>query len=359
MQAPPRPRSQARIRRTRSPRSLAAGQLLILGVVAYAGAALLNSITLVRMAERQRLGSWERSLYLSLTRPVHSLSQALLIDRPHHAIDDLRGKIAPAPTTTTTPTATPTTTPVVPNDTTVTETPTTPTTAAPVETTVAAPRVPTTDDPLRLWIGGDSEAQALGTALEAITSQKGVIKATLEYKVSSGLSRPDYFDWPAELANVVAAANGPEVMVVIFGGNDAQPLQLADGKVYDVTDQPWQDEYRRRVGATMDLLGAAGRKVIWVGPPNAKSATFTTRLAVLSQIYSEEAAKRPDTIAFLDSRILFSDAKGGYTAYLPDASGKQVLMRTQDGFHLSIAGANRLGRAVYTQLQALVPALNS
>ena len=110
---------------------------------------------------------------------------------------------------------------------------------------------------------------------------------------------------------MVAAANGPEVMVVIFGGNDAQPLQLADGKVYDVTDQPWQDEYRRRVGATMDLLGAAGRKVIWVGPPNAKSTTFTGRLAVLSQIYSEEAAKRPDTIVFLDSRILFSDAKGG------------------------------------------------
>ncbi|MEP6661825.1 MAG: DUF459 domain-containing protein [Acidimicrobiales bacterium] len=310
------------------------------------------------MAERQRLGSWERSLYLSLTRPLHSLSEALLLDRPHHAIDELRGKIAPAPTTTA-PTPTPSTTPVVPNDTTVPETPTTPPTAAPVETTVAAPRVPTTDDPLRLWIGGDSEAQSLGTALEAITSQKGVIKATLEYKVSSGLSRPDYFDWPAELAHVVAAPNGPEVMVVIFGGNDAQPLQLADGKVYDVTDQQWQDEYRRRVGAAMDLLGAAGRKVIWVGPPNAKSATFTSRLAVLSQIYSEEAAKRPDTIAFLDSRILFSDANGGYTAYLPDASGKQVLMRTQDGFHLSIAGANRLGRAVYTQLQALVPALNS
>jgi hypothetical protein len=334
--------------------------LLILGVVAYAGAALLNSITLVRMAERQRLGSWERSLYLALARPVHSLSEALLLDRPHHAIDDVRGKIPAASTpTTTAPTATPSTTPVVPNDTTVPETPTSPTTAAPVATTVAAPRVPTADDPLRLWIGGDSEAQALGTALEAITSQKGVIKATLEYKVSSGLSRPDYFDWPAELARVVAAPNGPEVMVVIFGGNDAQPLQLADGKVYDVTDQPWQGEYRRRVGATMDLLGAAGRKVIWVGPPNAKSAKFTSRLAVLSQIYSEEAAKRPDTIAFLDSRILFSDASGAYTAYLPDSSGKQVLMRSQDGFHLSIAGANRLGRAVYAQLQALVPALNS
>jgi uncharacterized protein len=330
-----------------------------MGLVAYAGAALLNSITLVRMAERQRLGSWERALYLDLTRPLHSLSEALLLDRPHHAIDDIRGKITSTPATTApTNSTTPSTTPL-PNDTTVPATPTTPTTAAPVETTVPAPRVPTADDPLRLWIGGDSEAQALGAALEAITSQKGVIKATLEYKVSSGLSRPDYFDWPAELARVVAETNGPEVMVVIFGGNDAQPLQLADGKVYDVTDQTWQDEYRRRVGAAMDLMGAAGRKVIWVGPPNAKSAKFTSRLAVLSQIYTEEAAKRPDSIKFLDSRILFSDANGGYTAYLPDASGKQVLMRTQDGFHLSIAGANRLGRAVYTQLQALVPALNS
>lgn len=356
MQARPRSQPQARVRRPRSPRSLAAAQVLVVGVVAYAGACLLNSITLLRMAERQRLGSWERSLYVDLARPLHSLSEALFLDRPHHAIDDVRGKLPASPTTTVATTTPPTTT--APTDTTVAEVTTTPTTV-PVPTTVAGPHVPTADDPLRLWIGGDSEAQALGVALEAITSQKNLIKATLEYKVSSGLSRPDYFDWPAELARVVAQPDGPEVMVVIFGGNDAQPLQLADGNVYDVTDQTWQDEYRRRVGAAMDLLGAAGRKVIWVGPPNAKSAKFTARLAVLSQIYIEEAAKRPDSIVFLDSRTLFSDPNGGYTAYLPDANGKQVLMRTQDGFHLSIAGANRLGRAVYTALQALVPSLNS
>jgi hypothetical protein len=364
--APPLPPRAGRERGRRGPRRLAAGQVVIIGVIAYGLATLLNSSTLLKMAERQRLGSWQRSFYVDVTRPVHDLAHALALDRPHQAIDDYRGKGPGSSHATVTSVALVHPPSSVPGSS-VPSGPTTTavgavagaTTLAPAPTVPATVRPPTSGAPLRLWIGGDSEAQGLGQALEALTSRLGDVDATLEYKVSSGLSRPDYYDWPAKLADVVAAKPPPEVMVVIFGGNDAQPLQLADGKIYDVPDQQWQDEYRRRVGAAMDLMGAGGRKVIWVGPPNAKSAQFTGRLAVLSGIYAAEAAKRPGTVTFLDTRTLLSDPSGNYTAYLPDGNGNQIRMRAGDGFHLSIAGSNKVARAVLDRLSALVPGLGS
>ena len=354
-------RSPRRRRALRGARRLAAGQVLIVGLIGYGLASLLNGGTLVKMAERQRLGTWERDLYLHLTKPVRSLAEALHLDAFHRAIDDYRARNTSSPVTTTPATTVARSVPpgstgsTAPGSTVASTS--VPTTTAPPATTTPVSRVPTPADPLRLWIGGDSEAQGLGQALEALTSQTSKIDATLEYRVSSGLSRPDYFDWPARLGQIISAPKAPEVLVVVFGGNDAQPLQLTDGKVYDVPDKPWQDEYRRRVEATMTLLAAGGRHVIWVGPPSAKSATFTRRLAILSQIYADESAKHQGSVYFLDARPLFSDAAGNYSAYLADSSGNLVNMRLPDGFHLSIAGSHRLASAVYTQLKAFVPAL--
>ena len=50
----------------------------------------------------------------------------------------------------------------------------------------------------------------------------------VDYKVSSGLARPDFFDWPAHLRRQLPAVD-PDIVVVTFGGNDAQGMALADG----------------------------------------------------------------------------------------------------------------------------------
>jgi len=39
-------------------------------------------------------------------------------------------------------------------------------------------------------------AQIFGSSLENLAEDTGFVKARLSYKVSSGLSRPDFFDWP-------------------------------------------------------------------------------------------------------------------------------------------------------------------
>ena len=50
-------------------------------------------------------------------------------------------------------------------------------------------------------------------------------------------------------------------------------------------------------------------------------------------------------------------ADGGYTAYLPDASGTPVLVRRDDGIHLTPAGASRLAAQLLDTLRSDWPLL--
>ena len=64
-------------------------------------------------------------------------------------------------------------------------------------TTVPGITHPTAADPLRVLILGDSLGIDLGGPLQNDLVNTGVVKATLDARESTGLTRPDYFNWPA------------------------------------------------------------------------------------------------------------------------------------------------------------------
>ena len=170
-------------------------------------------------------------------------------------------------------------------------------------TTELKPKAKTTPSaatPAELYIAGDSDAGTFAPYLDKLMRQTGMVKTTLDYKVSSGLSRPDFFDWPAHFAKQIPAVN-PDIVVVTFGGNDAQGLRNVD-KTWAVQHSPgsggddadWRAEYGKRVGAAMDYLGGDNRTLIWVGIPNDDDPLNTARLQVQNEVVVAEAAKRPD-----------------------------------------------------------------
>jgi len=209
---------------------------------------------------------------------------------------------------------------------------------------------PTAADPAAMLIIGDSDAGAFGPYLEQLQKETGVVSTTLDYKVSSGLARPDFYDWPAEISRIVPEVD-PDIVVVTFGGNDAQGLTTADGTV--VAGQPtgdgdekWRAEYGARVGAVMDALTADGRTLIWVGIPNHQNPDVTKRLQVQDEVVRAEVAKRPG-VRFVDTWAMFAGKQGGYAEYHVDprdGQGKDV--RASDGFHLNTVGAEILAIAI-------------
>jgi hypothetical protein len=210
-------------------------------------------------------------------------------------------------------------------------------------------RVPTKEDPARLYIAGDSDAGNLGPPLQRSLEKTGLVTSKLFYKVSSGLTRPEFFDWPAKLQDDVSAYN-PDVVVVTFGGNDAQDIKI-DGRNYPVDSPQWRAEYGRRVGAVMDYLSADGRTLVWVGIPNASSDAFRARLQVLREVTEAEAEKRPKVI-YVDAWKRFSGLDGSYASYVVDPRDNEgKLVRADDGFHLNVTGAEILALDVQKKIE--------
>ena len=225
----------------------------------------------------------------------------------------------------------------------------------------ATPRTPTTDDPAKVLIAGDSEAGTFGPYLETLLDDTGVASTTLEYVVSTGLARPDVVDWPAKLRQVISSID-PDIVIITFGGNDAQGLAQAGGNFLFQQptgeaggDAEWRAEYGRRVGEVMDYLSSEGRTLIWVGIPNDDNPDVTARMRVQDEVVRGEVAKRPQVV-FIDTWKRFSGRDGNWAEYVidpRDGQGKDV--RADDGFHLNVAGAEILaldiGEVVYQELR--------
>ncbi len=238
-----------------------------------------------------------------------------------------------------------------------------PTSTAPASTTTTLPPrsgPPTPSNPARVYVVGDSDAGTFGPYLEQLLDTTGLAETELDYKVSSGLSRPDFHDWPAALEQSLPAVNA-DIVVATFGGNDAQGLAVESGEfiVGDpvANEAEWTEEYQRRAGEVMDLLLEDDRAVIWVGIPNDDNPEVTARMAIQDRAAKAAAAERPDVV-FVDTWTRFSGRDGGWAEFVidpRDGQGKDV--RADDGFHLNTTGAEILAidiaQAVRDELREL------
>lgn len=318
-----------------------AGRVLIIGITALVLAALLNADGLAELATRQPVG-WKRDVSRAAVSPFCAVGRLTRLRDVRTEVRDAAGKSTQpceddasgadsfvAPSTT------------VPGD---GGSGSPPPTAPPVAT-----RVPTAEDPLRMWLGGDSMTIELSQSTEEAVASRPELQLATHPQVSSGLTRPDFFDWPTYFAEEVLPTD-PEVVAVMFGANDSQGMEI-DGTAHQPSDPEWQEEYRRRVGVVMDQLQGDGRLVLWIGQPHMRDAGFDERMGVLDTIYAEEAEARP-WVRFLDSRTVLSPDTDGFQA--TDADGDAL--RQSDGIHLDRAGAALLADAVLAAVTETVVA---
>ena len=207
---------------------------------------------------------------------------------------------------------------------------------------------PTVDDPARVLIVGDSDAGTFGPYLQRLLRESNVVETELDYKVSSGLARPDFFDWHAELEAKVPVFD-PDIVVVTFGGNDGQFLADRNGNSVvgqarpDADNSEWTAEYRDRVRRVVEYLTAdPGRTVVWVGIPNHADPDVRFRMQVQDEAVKAELAEWPE-VRFVDAWARFAGRSGGFAQFVidpRDGQGKSV--RAADGFHLNQVGAEIL-----------------
>jgi hypothetical protein len=201
------------------------------------------------------------------------------------------------------------------------------------------------DDPLRLWIGGDSLAGSLGPSLGELTRKSGVVQPIVDSRVSSGLLSPDFFDWPKNGAEDMSAYN-PDVAVFIIGANDAKNLPRRAEQ-----DPQWRARYTAVVEEMLEVLAGDGRTVYWIGAPIMSDTAYSERVKGVNSVYQEVAAKHPEA-TYVDAFTIFSGPDGEFASTLPRDDGRFVRVRARDGIHLTPDGGDVLARTVLEQLEA-------
>ena len=188
-------------------------------------------------------------------------------------------------------------------------------------------------------------AQGFGESLERLATQTGVVDATLDFKVSSGLTRPDFFDWPKRLSSQVAKLQ-PDVVVICFGGNDAQPIKAQNGKTYQVSDPEWKAEYERR-GGRGHGLPRSRRPQGHLGRHAQRPLRRLQRPSAGAVGGGEGPSGQSSGVSLVDTWDMFSSPDGAYADYVVDETDNQAkLIRADDGYHLNFDGANKLARAI-------------
>lgn len=226
--------------------------------------------------------------------------------------------------------------------------------AAPAPLTVAAKSVAA---PGRsILVAGDSLSIDLAEALRPLLSGRPGAAFTARGKVSSGLARPDFFNWEREMT-ALAATSRPDTVLVMIATNDNQTLSRPDGKKVAFGRPGWDEEYARRVRRLVELArqGNPGARVYWIGAPVMADAKLNADVAAINAVIARQIAALPGC-RFIDVSRTLADAAGRYVPALPAPGGPRAA-RTKDGVHLTPFGAKLLAHATLASMSPAVAEL--
>ncbi|MEX1365356.1 MAG: DUF459 domain-containing protein [Nannocystaceae bacterium] len=204
-----------------------------------------------------------------------------------------------------------------------------------------------------LLMGGSQIAGGVGLYLGNQLTALG-FTVHRKAKSSSGLARPDFFDWQAEAARQFEQFR-PDATVCLFGGNDGQGLHMgkdADPKWIRWNEEGWTEEYRRRVEAFATAVTPDDQRMCWLGMPMVRPPKLRSRVQHMNEIFEWTMATR-DKWHYIETWSALATAGGEYTDHLV-IDGKRTLLRGHDGVHLTVKGAHHLADFVAPRVQALM-----
>ncbi len=186
---------------------------------------------------------------------------------------------------------------------------------------------------------GDSLSIPLGERLgEYFKLRPGITFHRLG-KVSSGLARPDFFDWEVNLA-AMANRHKPDAVFIMIGTNDTKNLTTPSGSARTFGAKGWQKEYMRRGQRLLDICRKANPSVsiFWVGAPVMGRAQLDREVRVVNQALVR-LCERNANCSYIDTRDVLADSRGRFLSHRTGENGQSLRLRAKDGVHVTKAGS--------------------
>jgi uncharacterized protein len=206
------------------------------------------------------------------------------------------------------------------------------------------PRIPA------LILGDSNIFGPLGKSLERSLGALGFDVAR-RGKATSGLARPDFFDWSVE-ARRLLTEHQPDLVIAMFGGNDGQRMEFHDASGVPLNMQSgdaWARAYEHRIREFALLLRGTSRRVFILSPTN-RRPRFAREKMVRVRSAQQRALRGLEGVTWIDMFPLSSDDTGAWLEVGADVDGNVVRYRRADGIHLTPAGGQFVGQRLLERL---------
>jgi hypothetical protein len=207
---------------------------------------------------------------------------------------------------------------------------------------VAAAAIPArADTKVKVGFIGDSTADGLWGGVTRLVPRDSCLKGIVELgrfgKNSTGLTRPERFDWAQEVRRI-AASFKPNLFVMSLGLNDRQSVVM-DGKVTLETSADYPARYKERVTAVLRSVAASGAHLLWVGLPAMRDAAPDKDAREKNKLFAEAIHEFGDKrLQYVPPWRLSDRGDDKFASYGPDPSGRIIQIRASDGEHFTPAG---------------------
>jgi hypothetical protein len=202
-------------------------------------------------------------------------------------------------------------------------------------------------DIYKLQAYGDAFAEGLlGGLVEALAGD-GRVQVSRKHRALGGLTRADFDD--EMKAEEAPGRETFHIGVVMIGLADRNHIRTSPRERALWGSDDWRNEYGRRVDRFIKTLKRRRIAVYWVGLPAMRRYELNEAAQTMNDIAREKAYL--NGAKFIDTQAHFADDAGNYAPWGPDITGKQRLLRENDGVLFTYAGNRKLAHFVEQEIK--------
>ena len=213
---------------------------------------------------------------------------------------------------------------------------------------------------VKLAFVGDSTADGLWGGVTTLVSRgtcwNGAFELGRYAKNSTGLTRPEKYNWPEE-ARKIAESFKPELFVVSLGLNDRQSVvertESGGRRITPYEAPEYADRYRERVIAMLKAATVNKASVLWVGLAAMRETATNADIQLKNKIFARAVAEFAAAgVQYVPPWRLNDTGEDVFTSYAPDRNGKMIHIRATDGEHFTSVGDELVAAYVFPRIVA-------
>ena len=194
----------------------------------------------------------------------------------------------------------------------------------------------------RILVIGDSMAGGLGAGMTRMVAGNDTVQIVNRFNESSGITRPDFYDWAGALPKMMDGKNFTSV-VVLIGLNDRQDIRNGSFRyVFNTPD--WITAYQNSTDAILTALLAQHVKIFWLGEPPMGDPVYDADMQTVTALQKARVVAKGGN--FIDTRAMLLSPEGKYVDVGPDDTGEIRKLRQKDGVTFLKQGNNKFGQLV-------------